>query len=54
MMYKIIDVSIYQGKPDWKMVKASGVDGAILRILDRKGTKEEPLFCATLHSDISF
>ena len=37
MMYKIIDVSIYQGKPDWKMVKASGVDGAILRILDSKG-----------------
>ena len=32
-----IDVSAYQGKPDWKQVKQSGMEFAILRILNSKG-----------------
>lgn len=31
------DVSSYQGKPDWSKVKASGIDFAILRIMNSKG-----------------
>lgn len=34
---KVIDVSSYQGMPDWGKVKESGVMGAILRIRDRRG-----------------
>lgn len=33
MSKKIIDVSSYQGAIDWKKVKSSGVDGAILKII---------------------
>lgn len=33
MSKKIADVSSYQGIIDWKKVKASGVDGAILKII---------------------
>jgi GH25 family lysozyme M1 (1,4-beta-N-acetylmuramidase) len=29
--YKVIDVSSYQGKIDWKKVKESGIEGAIIR-----------------------
>ncbi len=35
MAQKVIDVSAYQGRPDWGKVKASGVMGAILRIMDK-------------------
>lgn len=38
MAYHFIDVSDYQGRPDWKKVKASGVDGVIMRILNSAGT----------------
>lgn len=31
MEYKIIDVSRYQGRIDWRRVKADGVDGAMLK-----------------------
>lgn len=34
---KVIDVSSYQGKPDWKQVKQAGYDGAIIRIRNSKG-----------------
>ena len=37
MSVKGIDVSAYQGKPDWAKVKKSGVEFAILRILSSKG-----------------
>ncbi len=37
MSVKGIDVSAYQGKPDWAKVKKSGVEFAILRILNSKG-----------------
>ena len=33
MAKKIVDVSSYQGIIDWRRVKASGVDGAILKII---------------------
>lgn len=33
-MYKVIDVSDWQGKIDWKKVKADGVVGAIIRYAD--------------------
>lgn len=33
MSKKIIDVSSYQGIIDWRKVKASGVDGAILKVI---------------------
>ena len=33
MSKKIVDVSSYQGIIDWRQVKASGVDGAILKII---------------------
>lgn len=33
MAKKIVDVSSYQGLINWKKVKASGVDGAILKII---------------------
>lgn len=32
MAIKVIDVSKYQGKIDWKQVKQSGVQGAIIRV----------------------
>lgn len=32
-----IDVSSYQKKPDWSEVKESGIEFAILRIMDSKG-----------------
>ena len=38
MAYHFIDVSDYQGRPDWKKVKATGVDGVIMRILNSAGT----------------
>lgn len=37
MELKGIDVSSYQGKPDWKKVKADGISYAILRITERYG-----------------
>lgn len=37
MSIRGIDVSSYQGKPDWPQVKKSGVEFAILRILNSKG-----------------
>ena len=37
MSVRGIDVSSYQGKPDWAKVKKSGVEFAILRILNSKG-----------------
>lgn len=37
MTYKMIDVSSYQGRPNWAKVMASGIKGAILRIRDSKG-----------------
>lgn len=33
-----IDVSSWQGKPDWKQVSGSGIKFAILRVTDRYGT----------------
>lgn len=33
MSKKVIDVSSYQGQPDWSKVKAAGVEGAILKII---------------------
>ena len=32
-----IDVSAYQGKPDWSAVRAAGIDLAIIRVANRKG-----------------
>ena len=37
MEIKGIDVSSYQGKPDWKKVKAAGIKFALLRITERYG-----------------
>ena len=37
MQCKMIDVSSYQGRPDWAKVAADGVRGAILRVRDSKG-----------------
>ncbi len=37
MSIKGIDVSSYQGKPDWAEVKKSGIEFAILRVLNSKG-----------------
>ena len=37
MSIRGIDVSAYQGKPDWTQVKKSGIEFAILRILNSKG-----------------
>ena len=37
MAIRMVDVSSYQGKPDWTKVKKSGVEFAILRILNSKG-----------------
>lgn len=37
---RAIDVSSYQGKPDWGEVKKDGVSAAILRIANRKGKDE--------------
>ena len=37
MEIKGIDVSSYQGKPDWKKVKNAGIQFAILRITERYG-----------------
>ena len=36
-MVRGIDVSAYQGKPDWAKVKQSGIEFAILRIANSKG-----------------
>ena len=36
MAKKIVDVSSYQGLINWKKVKASGVDGAILKIIRKE------------------
>ena len=33
-IYKVIDVSVWQGDIDWAKVKADGVDGAIIRYAD--------------------
>lgn len=37
MSMKGIDVSSYQGKPEWGKVKESGIDFAILRVMNSKG-----------------
>ena len=37
-VYKVIDVSAWQGNIDWKKVKADGVDGAIIRYADGLST----------------
>lgn len=37
MSMKGIDVSSYQGKPDWEKVKESGIEFAILRVMNSKG-----------------
>ena len=37
MEIKGIDVSSYQGKPDWKKVKNAGIQFVILRITERYG-----------------
>lgn len=34
---KGIDVSAYQGKPDWSAVRAAGIEMAIIRAANRKG-----------------
>lgn len=53
MTRKIIDVSSYQGIIDWRKVKSSGVDGAILKII-RKDLNPDKQFennwtgCATV------
>ncbi|MCI9166730.1 MAG: hypothetical protein HFH01_00830 [Dorea sp.] len=36
----VIDVSHHQGKIDWKKVKKSGIDGAIIRVSDSTGTPD--------------
>lgn len=36
-MIRGIDVSSYQGKPNWRKVKAAGIDFAIMRIANSKG-----------------
>ena len=36
--YKGIDVSSWQGKPDWTKVKKSGIEFAILRIHQKDGS----------------
>lgn len=41
-VYKVIDVSEFQGNIDWAKVKADGVDGAIIRYAD--GTYLDPDF----------
>lgn len=37
MSMKGIDVSSYQGRPEWGKVKESGIDFAILRVMNSKG-----------------
>ena len=37
MSMKGIDVSSYQGRPEWEKVKESGIDFAILRVMNSKG-----------------
>lgn len=37
MEIKSIDVSSYQGKPDWAKVKKAGINFAILRIHQKNG-----------------
>ena len=44
MSWKVIDVSYHNGAIDWEKVKASGVDGAILRCgygMDREDQDDE-------------
>lgn len=43
MVRKVVDVSSYQGIIDWRKVKASGIDGAILKII-RKDLKPDRQF----------
>lgn len=38
---KVIDVSQYQGKIDWKRVKDAGIEGAIIRVGDGTKTKDK-------------
>ena len=47
-MRKIIDVSSYQGLVDWKKVKTSGIEGAILKII-RKDLSPDNQFEANCH-----
>lgn len=35
--FTVIDVSYYQGKIDWKKVKKSGIEGAVIRVSDSVG-----------------
>ena len=44
--YKGIDVSSWQGKPDWTKVKKSGIEFAILRIHQKDGS-DAKLRCIT-------
>ena len=37
MSKKVIDVSTYNGKIDWEKAKAQGVEGAILKIINKQG-----------------
>lgn len=41
MSKKVIDVSSYQGNIDWKRVRASGVQGAILKIIRKDLTPDK-------------
>lgn len=41
MSKSVIDVSAYNGSIDWKKVKASGVDGAVLKIIRRDLTPDQ-------------
>lgn len=38
---KVIDVSQYQGKIDWKRVKDAGIEGAVIRVGDGTRTKDK-------------
>lgn len=35
MTYKVIDVSNYQGTVDWRKVKAAGIEGAVLKVMNK-------------------
>lgn len=40
MSKKIIDVSAWNGKCDWKKIRSKGVDGAIIKIIRRDLNKD--------------
>ena len=41
MSKKVIDVSSYQGSINWRLVKQSGIDGAILKIIRKDLAKDK-------------